>query len=174
MILDPFTGEQLDGVLPNAQVDMPMQGMPMQGMPIQGMPMQGMDYGMSMQGMPMQGMDYGIPMQGMDYGTQYATQGFLDNQYIQQQLMQMLYNGKSQNKAFALDCLRAYVVQLCQVNISSEVKLEETPNLIKHACLPCKVSRLPVNQYTIPEFGISIPFYFCKGCGKLYYMKDFM
>ena len=160
----------------------PEESIPMQGMV--GMPM---NMGMGMDGVPMGATDmYGMPMQGAGmmgdmpipqatgFPPQMQPQGYIANQYTQQQLMQMAYAGRLPNRALVIQCLREYVMSISQVPISAEVKLEEMPQLLKHACYQCGVSRLPMNTYSVQEFGINIPFYFCKGCGKLYYIKDFM
>lgn len=74
-----------------------------------------------------------------------------------------------------LDGLRNYVIMSNQgkVMISREEKLEETPQLLRHACADCGISYLQMLTFNIPEAGVQIPFYFCTACGKLYYYKDF-
>lgn len=74
-----------------------------------------------------------------------------------------------------LDGLRNYVIQNTQgrVPIAREEKLEETPQLLRHACAECGVSYLQMLQFPIPEMNLVIPFYFCTACGKLFYYKDF-
>ena len=73
-----------------------------------------------------------------------------------------------------LQGLRDYVVNQTGKPISKEEKIEETPELLRHACVECKVSQLGVCYFTVPEMNLSVPFYFCTACGKLYYLKDFM
>lgn len=74
-----------------------------------------------------------------------------------------------------LDGLRNYVIMCNQgrIAISKEEKIDETPQLLRHACAECGVSHLQMLMFNIPEAGIQIPFYFCTACGKLFYYKDF-
>lgn len=72
-----------------------------------------------------------------------------------------------------LQGLRDFVVNISQTAISREERIEDTPQVLRHACAPSGVSGLGVNHFPIPEMNVNIPFYFCKSCGKLYYYKDF-
>lgn len=117
--------------------------MPMGGYPVGGMPMMGQQY---------PSMGYQSPIGRMDYSG-----------YVKYSRAQML------------EGLRNYVVMANQgrVPISREEKLDETPQYLRHACAECGVSQLQMLQFNIPEAGVSIPFYFCTACGKLFYWKDF-
>lgn len=109
--------------------------------------------GYSMYGvMPPQG---GAPM-GYDFMGRMDASGYV--RYTRQQM---------------LDGLRNYVVMQTGVPISKEEKLPETPQFLRHACAQCGISSLQMLTFQIPEAGISIPFYFCTACGKLFYYKDF-
>lgn len=103
----------------------------------------------------------GYPAQG--YQPQYqAPVGRMDaSGYVKYTRQQML------------DGLRNYVIMQTRMTINKEEKILETPQVLRHACAECGVSKLQMLQFRIPEAGISIPFYFCTACGKLYYYKDF-
>lgn len=108
-------------------------------------------------GMPMGGMAPGMIGMQMPCGT-IDCAGYV--KYTRQQM---------------LDGLRNYVIMNTQgrVPISRAEKIEETPQLLRHACAECGVSRLQMLVFNIPEAGVQIPFYFCTACGKLFYYKDF-
>lgn len=144
-----------DAIMNQQNMPMPQQmGYPMQNdMFMQGnLPMQDNMY---MQGtMPMQG---GMPMQGqMGYPQ-------MNGMYMQRP-----------NKAMIIQALHMYVSQNFGRPPMITTKIEEEPDTIRHACIYHGISRLPKYTFPIPEFGVSIPFYFCKSCGKLYYPRDFM
>lgn len=103
-------------------------------------------------------MQYGAPMGYPAVGAYSGQVCYAPIKYSRQQM---------------LDGLRNYVVMSGQVPISREEKIEETPQLLRHACAPCGVSFLQMLNFSIPEVGVNIPFYFCTACGKLYYYKDF-
>ena len=56
------------------------------------------------------------------------------------------------------------------------VKLEEFPQMLRHACALTKekITYLPLYYFNIPEMHTRIPFYFCKRCARLYYPKELM
>ena len=79
------------------------------------------------------------------------------------------------NRSMILQYIQDYVVNLTQVPISRVEKIEETPNMLRHACAEVgDVSYLQMNNFSVPELGINVSFYFCTACGKLYIQKDFM
>lgn len=75
-----------------------------------------------------------------------------------------------------LDILRNYVITNCQVAISKEQPILETPDNLRHCCVESqfKITMLPKLWCYVPETNMSIAFYFCRDCGKLFYFKDFM
>ena len=77
-------------------------------------------------------------------------------------------------KAQILDGLRNYVIANTGRQITREEKLEETPQLLRHACAEAKITNLPLSNFYVAEMNVSVPFYFCQACGKLFYLKDFM
>ena len=125
----------------------------------------GMDMGMGM------GMQGGYPMSGGMVGFPTGIPQFPE--YMAGRMDASGY--VKYTRAQMLDGLRNYVI-MCnngRVPISKEEKLEETPQLLRHACAECGVSQLQMLTFNIPEAGIQIPFYFCTACGKLFYWKDF-
>lgn len=60
--------------------------------------------------------------------------------------------------------------------VTQIVKIEECPDTMRHACVYRGISRLPKSIYNVQtDCGIlSIPYYFCNTCGKLYIYNDFM
>lgn len=142
-----------------------MEGMAQAGY-MQGMMAGGMDAGVMAGGMPYQqqfgGMGGYPPMSGMPYGGYSQPMGRVDAMgYVKYSRQQML------------DGLRNFVVMQTHMPISKEEKIPETPALLRHACAQCGISQLQMLQFNIPESGITIPFYFCTACGKLFYYKDF-
>lgn len=154
-----MTGEVMPGVGMTPGVDC-MPGM----MPGDGFGMPGMmpDAGFGMQSPGMYGgqgvvfqpgfMGGGMSVGRMDYS------GYV--KYSRQQMLEGLRN-------YVINCNQGRVM------ISREEKLEETPQLLRHACADCGISYLQMLTFNIPEAGIQIPFYFCTSCGKLFYYKDF-
>lgn len=96
---------------------------------------------------------------------------------MQQGYPQDMYGGMNMiryTRGQYLDGLRNYVTNSSGVAIMKEERIEDVPNLLRHACAEAKVSYLPKCQFYVPETGVTIPFYFCLACGKLFYFKDFM
>lgn len=77
-------------------------------------------------------------------------------------------------KSQIIQGLKDNLVMLSGVAISCEEKIEEIPDVLRHACSQYGVSFLQKCAFPVPEMGLSVDFYFCKACGKLYYLKDFM
>ena len=73
-----------------------------------------------------------------------------------------------------IQVLRDYCTNSTGVYISKEEKIDEAPQLLRHACAEAGISQLSMYEFPVQAMGISVPFYFCKACGKLFYMKDFM
>lgn len=138
-------------------------------------PSMGMDMGLGMDaGMGVPGMGAGMPGMGMGMPG-FGMQGGFPMTY-QQPIGRLDYSGYVKyTRQQMLDGLRNYVIMANQgrVPISKEEKIEETPQVLRHACADCGVSYLQMLTFNIPEAGVQIPFYFCTACGKLYYYKDF-
>lgn len=118
----------------------------------------GNDYGM--------GYNSGYGNQGYDFGNQgygYGQQGSVDR-----------FGNVKYTKGQIIQGLRDYVTMNTGIPISAEEKIEDTPQLMRHACAAAKISQLGINYFCVPEMGLQIPFYFCTACGKLFYPKDFM
>ena len=99
--------------------------------------------------------------QQMDYGQQM---GYGYNQKPIKYSRMQIING-----------MRDFVLARTGVCVSKEQKIEDCPDLLRHACVEVgDISQLQRNSFDIPEMGLSIPIYFCTACGKLYYYKDFM
>jgi hypothetical protein len=162
---------------------MPMQDQSMFSQPIQGYQNQGM-YGQPMQG----GYDnYGYQNQGMynqPYNQSYgqSMQGY--NNYGYQNQNPYGYQGQvgsvdrfgnvKYTRAQIIQGLRDYVMNNSGVMISKEEKIDDTPQLLRHACAEAKISQLGINYFYVPEMGLQIPFYFCTACGKLFYPREVM
>ena len=59
----------------------------------------------------------------------------------------------------------------CQ--ISKEVRVDEKPQVLRHACLQTGVVFLPIQIFQ--PFGIhgaQVCYYLCKNCGKLFIVRD--
>lgn len=136
---------------------MPFNGGDMFGQNSYGQQMQ-QGFGMDMQMGQQMGM-MGMQGQQMDMMGGYGMNNMQPVRYSKQQIIQGL---------------RDYVVNNTQVPINMEVKIDEAPDLLRHACSYAGVSKLSVNHFYVPEMGIDIPFYFCMACGKLFYYRDFM
>ena len=127
----------------------------------------------------------GYPQQG-----QMMPEQMMQGQMMQPQMMQgnmyqqpmydsqmMGYNMQAPriNRASIMQYIQNYVINLTQVPISKVEKIEETPDVLRHACVEVgDVSYLQANKFPVPELGIYVMFYFCTACGKLYIQKDFM
>lgn len=86
------------------------------------------------------------------------------------------YSMQSQRitKSQVVQMMREYILANTGCVVSKEERIEELPKFVRHACMSCGVSYLPACDFSIPLIGLSTSIYFCKGCGKLYYLKDFM
>ena len=73
-------------------------------------------------------------------------------------------------KTEVYDSIKSY----CCTNssgVSDMVKLDETPDVIKHSCVQTGVTFLQSLVWNVPipeEYYIQVPFYYCSCCGKLY------
>lgn len=149
----PYQGPEMLGMMGQPQTPMGRGAYPYSGPEMFGMMGQQAGAGYSM---------YGVMPPGVGMSQGYGFQGRMDaSGYVKYSRQQML------------DGLRNFVIMQTRVPISKEEKLEETPQFLRHACAQCGVSQLQMLQFNIPEAGISIPFYFCTACGKLFYYKDF-
>lgn len=131
--------------------------------------------------------DPGLNPQGVyqpGANTGYAT-GFYNQGYAAGDYNQGYYNNVPQGridgfgfvhytKAQYLVGLRNYVFNLTGVAITKEERLDDVPQLLRHACAAAKISKLAQCYFQVPETGVSIPFFFCLACGKLYYPRDFV
>ena len=77
-------------------------------------------------------------------------------------------------KSQIIQCLRDCACQYYKRYITSEEKLEDMPSQLRHACAEAGISFLPLGQFPVPEMGLTVPYYFCTCCGKLFYVNDFM
>ena len=150
----------------NMEYDFSQMNMQMQQM--------GMDYNQGYGNMPQMDMNYNQGYGNMGYGQGYGNMPQMNmyngQGYYGMQQMQPIHYSKSQ----IIDVLRSFLQQSTNVAVSGEDKIEETPNELRHACAPWGVSFLQRCDFPVPEMGITVPFYFCKSCGKLFYLKDFM
>lgn len=64
--------------------------------------------------------------------------------------------------------LAQYVCSVTGTMPVNTIKLAETPQKMRHACVEAGISNLEKNLYCIPEFGITIEYYYCKSCCTLY------
>lgn len=81
------------------------------------------------------------------------------------------------SKPQLLQFLRDYIVNTTGRPISSEEKLDDAPpKVLRHCCAEAKITSLPLNTFQAQSDGmpINIEFYYCKACGKLIYVRDFM
>lgn len=52
------------------------------------------------------------------------------------------------------------------------VKIAESPDLLRHACVDCGISKLPRYNFPIPEANFNISFWYCTACKTLYIPGD--
>lgn len=145
-----------------------MQGAVQQGYPVQGYP----------QGVPMDGMQ-GYPQcypQGMpspQYNNGYYSQmqqGYPQGYEVQGYGMQG-YGMPQMRKPSVSEVYRNLAQYVCSVTGTmpvTTIKLEETPQKMRHACIEAGISNLEKNIYSVPEFGITVEYYYCKACCKLF------
>lgn len=153
-MLDLFSAAQSQhDMAQQQQMGYPQQGQMMQGQMMQGQMMQG---DMFQQAQMMQSGMYQQPM-------------------YDSQMMGYSMQAPRINRASIMQYIQNYVINLTQVPISKVEKIEETPDVLRHACVEVgDVSYLQANKFPVPELGIYVMFYFCTACGKLYIQKDFM
>ena len=88
------------------------------------------------------------------------------------------YGNIHYNKSELLYGLRNYVSVMHNSHILKEERLEDVPLVsgLRHACAytPIHISMLPVNYFNLPEVNMSIPYFFCPACGKVYFARDFI
>jgi hypothetical protein len=101
-------------------------------------------------------------------------QQLMNQAFAAQQIMYDKYGNPKRNKQNLLKMLENNLQMYTGCPIMDVVKIDEQPNLVRHCCVQCGISQLPKNEYPIPELNVSIPYYFCKGCGKLFIYNDFM
>lgn len=107
---------------------------------------------------------YGFPQGNMGFGGYGYPQGNMGFGYQMPKI----------NRREALEQLKMQIASTTGVYVSQEVGIEDYSETFRHACLDSGVSFLQKCEYKIPEVGVSIPFFFCMSCGKLFYLKDFM
>jgi hypothetical protein len=119
--------------------------------------------------------DYSNPYGG--YNNPYGGYGQQQMYNTPQGSMDRYGNIKYSRQEY-MDGLRNYIMYNCkyQVAINKEEKLEDLPPRLRHCCAYSKSKIVMLDKlfFNVPETGMSIPFYFCKDCGKLFYYKDFM
>lgn len=133
-----------------------------------------------------------LQQQDMMQQQAYQQQQLLESQMMQQQMMMqnqmstpvlpnmnmygnvdMYGNTIRVTRGQAVQALRDYIISLSGAPIMKEIKIDETPDLLRHACVNCGISHLPKNIFPIPAMCSQITFYFCKSCGTLFYTPDF-
>lgn len=77
------------------------------------------------------------------------------------------------SKAQVYQGIRDYVYANTGVYVQKEEKIEEMPNLLRHACAGTGVTGLMPCFFQIPDTNMTVQFYFCTMCGKLYLPKEF-
>ena len=163
--------QQMFGQQGQSMFNQPMYGQ--QGQQMFGQQVQPM---FNQQGQQMFGqqMNYG---QQMGYGYNQQGQQMFGQQMDYGQQMSYGYNQKpiKYSRMQIINGMRDFVLARTGVCVSKEQKIEDCPDLLRHACVEVgDISQLQRNNFDIPEMGLSIPIYFCTACGKLYYYKDFM
>ena len=86
----------------------------------------------------------------------------------------MYYKPIRYSKGEILNGMQNYISNANGVAVSTIEKVEEVRPQIRHACWQGKLSLLKVGYFNVPEMGLSVPYYFCRACGKLLYYKDYM
>lgn len=73
------------------------------------------------------------------------------------------------------DMITAYVQQQTGVAVTKLQKITETPEVFRHSCVQTGITTVQRCIYTVQSMGmpVTIPFYFCPSCGKLYVFSDF-
>lgn len=102
--------------------------------------------------------------------------------YQQQQFRQDRYGMRKVNTVEARNELANYlcantgkaVTQIREVLSDGIQNTFGLPTLMRHCCAECGITQLPLNTYVVAYTNIQIPYYYCKGCGRLYVLHDFM
>lgn len=79
------------------------------------------------------------------------------------------------SKSAVLDYMCMDVAKTYNIQVSDIVSnLEETPQQLRHSCMPTGITFLPIQYYPVQteDAGlIQYPYYLCTQCGKLYTYK---
>lgn len=64
----------------------------------------------------------------------------------------------------------AYSLQSSGCLVSDIVYVDETPNVIRHSCFKTGIAVLPKQVFSIPspQGVLSVPYYYCSVCGKVF------
>lgn len=97
---------------------------------------------------------------------------FGNNFNMQQQYDQI---PKSYTKSAIIAAVSKYCYNQTGVAVTKTEKVEECPTSIRHACLNGGIRFLPQYYLTLPSVSgnITVYFYFCTLCGKLFIFNDF-
>ena len=83
-------------------------------------------------------------------------------------------------KGQVLQCLQnelsVFSVNNGGVAVSTMVKIDESPEVLRHACVNGGISHLQRQIYSCqtPVGVVQVPYFFCGICGKLFVYNDFM
>lgn len=100
---------------------------------------------------------------------------FGNNFNMQQQQQQYNQIPKSYTKSAIIAAVSEYCYNQTGVAVTKTEKVEECPTSIRHACLNGGIRFLPQYYLTLPSVNgnITVYFYFCTLCGKLFIFNDF-
>lgn len=101
----------------------------------------------------------------MGYGQQQNAMGYDPN-----------YGMPRLTKGTACQMVCEYVLQQTGVAVTKMTKIDECPSSMRHACVNGGIQSLPQYYLNVPsQFGmLTIYFYFCNICGKLFIYDGFM
>lgn len=109
--------------------------------------------------MMQQPFDYGMAQNQMGYGMQGQCSGI-----------------PKLTKGQVLENMALFIYQNTKVSVTKMEKIEEIPLSLRHACTQRGVCKLEKFTYQYPtQMGmVSVPFFFCSSCGKMYYCTDYI
>lgn len=104
---------------------------------------------------------------GVDSGYGMMTQGYG---------MDVGYKIPKLSKGQILDNMCTFIYANTGVAVTKREKIDEIPQTLRHACTQKGVCHLEPFSFQYPtEMGmVSVPFFFCSSCGKMYYCTDYL
>ena len=115
-------------------------------------------------------------MQQMMLNQNQMSQQAFQEQMYQQQMFGYNTGIPKLSRGQIIDNLSGYVYSQCGIYVSRVEKIDEIPQALRHSCVATGISYLQQLFYSYPSPSgmVTLPFFFCNKCGKLYYCPDYI